>query len=128
MMKNFFKISLIFLTIIFSACEKKEEETSKSIDDPDYEKEFPTHTKAEYVMACMTSNKNTPEYLHKCSCSIDYIESQYPNYYDYVSAETIMSLRQIEGDKSLVFKATPNAMEIYTRLQNTLAEAEMECF
>ena len=46
----------------------------------------------------------------------------------YVNAETILSLRQIYGEKSLMFKNTPNAMEIYSNMQNILAEAEMECF
>ena len=75
----------------------------------------------------MTSNQNTTEYLHKCSCSIDYIESQM-SYDEYINAETLMSLRQIEGEKSLLFKTSPNAKEIFTNLQNILAEAEMECF
>ena len=49
-------------------------------------------------------------------------------YEEYVNAETIMSLRQIYGEKSLMFRNTPNAMEIYTNMHNLLAEAEMECF
>jgi len=49
-------------------------------------------------------------------------------YEEYVNAETIMSLKQIYGEKSLMFKNTPNAMEIYSNMQNILAEAEMECF
>ena len=106
--------------------KKKEDKVSENTES--IQTKFPTYTKAEYVMACMASNQNTPEYLHKCSCSIDYIEFLYPNYDDYVHAETLMSMRQIEGEKSLLFKTTPNAKEIFTKLQNTLAEAEMECF
>ena len=126
MSKNIFKILLLFLTLVLFACEKKEDKVSENIEST--QTKFPTYAKAEYVMACMTSNQNTPEYLHKCSCSVDYIESQYPNYNDYVNAETLMGLRQIEGEKSWLFKTTPNAKEIFTKLQNTLAEAEMECF
>ena len=65
--------------------------------------------------------------MHKCSCSIDYIESQM-TYDEYVNAETIMSMRQIYGEKSLLFKQTPNAIKIYSNYLNILAEAEMECF
>ena len=90
-------------------------------------KVFPTNEKVEYVFACMQGNEDSPAYLDKCSCSIDYIESQM-SYDEYVHAETIMSLKQIYGEKSLMFKSTPNAIEIFTNLQNTLAEAEMECF
>ena len=125
MSKNIFKILLLFLTLVLFACEKKEDKVLENTES--IQTKFPTYTKAEYVMACMASNQNTPEYLHKCSCSIDYIESQM-SYDKYINAETLMSLRQIEGEKSLLFKATPNAKEIFTNLQNILAEAEMECF
>ena len=81
----------------------------------------------EYVFACMQGNKDSQAYMHKCSCSIDYIESQL-TYDEYVNAETIMSMRQIYGEKSLLFKQTPNAIKIYSNFQNILAEAEMECF
>ena len=125
MLKNLFRIFLLFSFVTLFACEKKQEKTSEATEFRQIK--FPTHEKAEYVMACMTSNQNTPEYLHKCSCSIDYIESQM-SYDKYINAETLMSMRQIEGEKSLLFKATPNAKEIFTNLQNILAEAEMECF
>ena len=125
MLKNFFKIFFLLFLITLLACEKKDDKTSESAEFSQIV--FPTHAKAEYVMACMTSNQSTPEYLLKCSCSIDYIESQIP-YDKYITAETLMSMRQIEGEKSLLFKATPNAKEIYTNLQNILAESEMECF
>ena len=125
MLKNLFRIFLLFSFVTLFACEKKQEKTSEATEFRQIK--FPTHEKAEYVMACMTSNQNTPEYLYKCSCSIDYIESQM-SYDEYINAETLMSMRQIEGEKSLLFKATPNAKEIFTNLQNILAEAEMECF
>ena len=126
MLKNFFKIFLLLFLTTLLACEEKTDKTSE--ESTEFRQiEFPTHAKAEYVMACMTSNKSTPEYLHKCSCSVDYIESQIA-YDEYVSAETLMSLRQIDGEKSLLFKITPNAKDIYTKLQNILAESEMECF
>ena len=83
--------------------------------------------KVEYVFACMQGNEDSQAYVAKCSCSIDYIDDQM-TYDDYVEAETIMSLRQIYGEKSVMFRNTPNAMEIYSNMQNLLAEAEMECF
>ena len=75
----------------------------------------------------MQGNEDTQAYIAKCSCSIDYIDEQM-TYEDYVQAETIMSLRQIYGEKSLLFKNSPNAIKIYSNMQNILAEAEMECF
>ena len=121
-MNFFYKYFLIFLILFFSACEDKKSEKSAVENNS-----FPTHEKVEYVFACMQGNEGSPEYMVKCSCSIDYIDEQM-TYDDYVEAETIMSLRQIYGEKSIMFRNTPNAMEIYTNMQNLLAEAEMECF
>ena len=119
---NYFIISL-FLFIL--SCEEKENE-----DNPDLETKteiIPTSEKVEYVFACIQGNETSQAYISKCSCSIDYIDERM-TYEEYVEAETIMSLRQIYGEKSLMFKNSPNAMEIYTNMQNLLAEAEMECF
>ncbi len=119
---NFFVILLLTFTL---SCEKKKEETA-DIDESKTQN-IPTHEKVEYVFACMQGNEDSQAYLAKCSCSIDYVDSQM-SYDDYVDAETIMSLRQIYGEKSVMFRNTPNAMEIYSNMQNVLAEAEMECF
>ena len=119
---NYFIISL-FLFIL--SCEEKENE-----DNPGLETKteiIPTSEKVEYVFACIQGNETSQAYISKCSCSIDYIDERM-TYEEYVEAETIMSLRQIYGEKSLMFKNSPNAMEIYTNMQNLLAEAEMECF
>ena len=126
MLKNIYKFILSFaIAFVLLSCE----ENNKKTDADKSEKEdlFPTHEKVEYVFACMQGNEDSVAYLSKCSCSIDYIESQM-TYQEYINAKTIMSLRQIEGEKSVMFRHTPNAMEIYTNIQNILAEAEMECF
>ena len=119
---NYFIISL-FLFIL--SCEEKENE-----DNPGLETKteiIPTSEKVDYVFACIQGNETSQAYISKCSCSIDYIDERM-TYEEYVEAETIMSLRQIYGEKSLIFKNSPNAMKIYTNMQNLLAEAEMECF
>ena len=64
----------------------------------------------------MQGNEDSQAYIAKCSCSIDYIDEQM-SYEEYVEAETIMSLRQIYGEKSLLFKNTPNAIKIYSNMQ-----------
>ena len=125
MNNSIFNYLLILLFFLLIGCEeKKNNETSEL--EPTTEN-FPTVEKVEYVFACIQANEDNLAYMQKCSCSIDYIESQI-TYDDYVNAETITSLRQIYGEKSLMFRNTPNAMKIYTDLQNLLAEAEMECF
>ena len=119
---NYFIILLFFLIV---NCEDKKNEDSSNLEITTAN--IPTNEKVEYVFACMQGNENSQAYIVKCSCSIDYIDEQM-TYDEYVNAETIMSLRQIYGEKSLMFKNTPNAMEIFSNMQNILAEAEMECF
>ena len=119
---NYFVILLFFLIV---NCEEKKNEDSSNLEIKT--KNIPTNEKVEYVFACMQGNEDSQAYIVKCSCSIDYIDEQM-TYDEYVNAETIMSLRQIYGEKSLMFKTTPNAMEIYSNMQNIQAEAEMECF
>ena len=120
---NFF-IILFFIFIL--SCEEKKNENVTNIEESKTES-LPTAEKVEAVFACMQGNEDSQAYLAKCSCYIDYIDSQM-SYEDYVEAETIMSLRQIYGEKSVMFRNTPNAMEIYSNMQNLQAEAEMECF
>ena len=119
---NYFIILLFFLIV---NCEEKKNEDSSNLESTTAN--IPTNEKVEYVFACMQGNENSQAYITKCSCSIDYIDEQM-TYDEYVNAETILSLKQIYGEKSLMFKNTPNAMEIYSNMQNILAEAEMECF
>ena len=119
---NYFIILLFFLIV---NCEEKKNEDSSNLEITTAN--IPTNEKVEYVFACMQGNENSQAYIVKCSCSIDYIDEQM-TYDEYVNAETILSLRQVYGEKSLMFKNTPNAMEIYSNMQNILAEAEMECF
>ena len=125
MIKTIYNYFIIFLIFFIVSCKEKKNEDSSELEIKT--KNIPTNEKVEYVFACMQGNEDSQAYIVKCSCSIDYIDEQM-TYEDYVQAETIMSLRQIYGEKSLLFKNTPNAMEITSNMQNLLAEAEMECF
>ena len=125
MIKTIYNYFIIFLIFFIVSCKEKKNEDSSDLEIKT--KNIPTNEKVEYVFACMQGNEDSQAYLVKCSCSIDYIDEQM-TYEEYVQAETIMSLRQIYGEKSLLFKNTPNAMEITSNMQNILAEAEMECF
>tara|TARA_Y100000590_G_scaffold24262_1_gene27615 strand:+ start:142 stop:519 length:378 start_codon:yes stop_codon:yes gene_type:complete len=125
MIKSIYKYVFIFLLSLIVGCEEKTTEESGDLNIKT--ESIPTVEKVEYVFACMQGNEDSQAYIAKCSCSIDYIDSQM-TYEEYVAAETIMSLRQIYGEKSVMFRNTPNAMEIYSNMQNLLAEAEMECF
>jgi lysyl-tRNA synthetase class II len=125
MIKTIYNYFIIFLIFFIVSCKEKKNEDSSELEIKT--KNIPTNEKVEYVFACMQGNEDSQAYIVKCSCSIDYIDEQM-TYEEYVEAETIMSLRQIYGEKSLLFKNTPNAIKIYSNMQNILAEAEMECF
>ena len=95
---NYFIISL-FLFIL--SCEEKENKDNSGLETKT--EIIPTSEKVEYVFACIQGNENSQAYISKCSCSIDYIDERM-TYEEYVEAETIMSLRQIYGENSLIFK------------------------
>ena len=52
--------------------------------------DYPTATRADYVIGCMAANGNTREALLKCSCAIDTIAGLMP-YSRYEQAETVAS-------------------------------------
>tara|TARA_B100000686_G_C15825954_1_gene495723 strand:- start:63 stop:440 length:378 start_codon:yes stop_codon:yes gene_type:complete len=125
MFKSFYKYLIFLLFFFVLSCDQNNTKENSELEPEN--KNFPTVEKVEYVFACMQGNEDSQAYMSKCSCGIDYIEANM-TYEEYVEAETIMSLRQIYGEKSIMFRNTPNAMEIYSNMQNLLAETEMECF
>jgi hypothetical protein len=90
---------------------------------------YPTEALAEYVLACMASNGETPEALRRCSCSIDYIAG-HVSYDDYVQAETVLRMQQVpSGDgRMAMFRTSPWAKEMVDRMRRAQVEAEYRCF
>jgi hypothetical protein len=91
--------------------------------------DYPTEATADYVFGCMASNGETQEALKKCACSIDVIASILP-YDDYVKAETVLRMRQIQGggDKAELFRDTAVAKDAVDQLKQAQTEAEVRCF
>ncbi len=89
--------------------------------------DYPTEARADYVFGCMAANGNTREMLRRCACSIDEIAAILP-YKDYVSAETVLALRQGSGERMSMFKAGPVSEGIVADLRRAQAEAEIVCF
>ena len=89
--------------------------------------DYPTDERADYVFACMASNGQSRKVLEQCSCSIDVIASIIP-YEDYVTAETILSMRQVGGEKGALFRAGANMREPVANLRRAQAEGEIRCF
>lgn len=89
--------------------------------------DYPTETLADYVFACMASNGETREMLQRCSCSIDVIASVIP-YEKYVQAETVLSMVQMTGERTAVFRDPIWIQEVVADLRRAQAEAEVRCF
>ncbi len=89
--------------------------------------DYPTEARAEYVFGCMAVNGQSQDALIRCSCSIDQIASILP-YDDYVSAETVLRMRQGGGEAGAMFRGTPVMRTILGDLRRAQAEAEMLCF
>ena len=90
---------------------------------------YPTEVLADYVLACMASNGDTPEALRRCSCSIDYVAGQIA-YDEYVQAETVLRMQQVPSgeDRMVMFRTSPWAVEMVDRLRRAQIEAEQRCF
>ena len=89
--------------------------------------DYPTVARADYVFACMKANGDTRRALEQCSCSIDIIASVLP-YERYVTAETVVSMAQITGDRGAQFRTTEQAKTALNDLRRAQAEAEVRCF
>ena len=89
--------------------------------------DYPTVARADYVFACMKANGDTRRALEQCSCSIDVIASILP-YERYVTAETVLSMAQIIGDRGAQFRTTEQAKTALNDLRRAQAEAEVRCF
>ena len=89
--------------------------------------DYPTEVRADYVFVCMKTNGETPDTLKRCSCSIDVIASMLP-YDQYVAAETVASMDQVQGQIGTMFRASEQSRAMLADLRRAEAEAEIRCF
>ena len=89
--------------------------------------DFPTEARADYVFACMAINGQTQDALRRCSCSIDVIASIL-TYDQYVEADTVLRMRLVGGEKSVMFKSGAGVKLMVETLRRAQAEAEIRCF
>ena len=89
---------------------------------------YPTSTRADYVIGCMAANGNTHEALLKCSCAIDTIAGLMP-YSHYEQAETALSLQRGGGVGGRVglFRDPPQIKAVIEELRRAQAEANLQC-
>ena len=89
--------------------------------------DYPTDALADYVFGCMASNGQTQENLRRCSCSIDVVASIIP-YDKYVQASTVLSLTQVPGENTGVFRDSSWTKAVVEELKRAQVEAELRCF
>ena len=89
--------------------------------------DYPTVTRADYVLGCMASNGQTRRALEQCACSIDRIAEILPHE-RYVQAETILRTLQKGGERVAPLRASARHKEMLTDLRRAQAEADIICF
>jgi hypothetical protein len=109
--------ALLAIPVVFAVVQANAEDLN----------DYPTSARADYVFGCMKANGETQELLQKCSCSIDVIASIIP-YDRYVTAETILSMSQVNGPVGSEFRSTEPARLALQEFRRAQAEAEIRCF
>ena len=89
--------------------------------------DYPTSARAEYVFGCLKANGESRQVIEQCSCSIDVIASLVP-YERYVTAETVLSMSQVQGNLGGQFRTSEQAASALNDLRRAQAEAEVRCF
>lgn len=89
--------------------------------------DYPTAARAEYVFGCMKANGENRQALDQCSCSVDVVASLLP-YDRYVTAETVLSMAQVQGNLGGQFRSSQQATTALNDLRRAQAEAEVRCF
>jgi hypothetical protein len=89
--------------------------------------DYPTAARSDYVFGCMKANGENRQSLDQCSCSIDVLASLLP-YDRYVTAETVLSMAQVQGNLGGQFRSSPQANTALADLRRAQAEAEVRCF
>ena len=89
--------------------------------------DYPTSARADYVFGCMKANGENQRSLDQCSCSVDVVASLLP-YDRYVTAETVLSMAQVQGNLGGQFRSSEQATSAVSDLRRAQAEAEVRCF
>jgi hypothetical protein len=116
-------LAVVFSVLASALCVPASAEAAQS-----RENDYPTSTRADYVIGCMAANGNTREALLKCSCAVDTIAGLMP-YSHYEEAETALSLQLGGGVGGRVglFRDPPQIKAVIQELRRAQAEANLQC-
>lgn len=89
--------------------------------------DYPTATRADYVIGCMASSNFKREFLERCACGIDTI-ADIMTFEDYEMADTVLRMQQgATAGRAAVFTSTPVAREKVELLRRAQAEVTLQC-
>ena len=90
--------------------------------------DYPTVTRADYVLGCMATNGNTRTALEKCACALDAIAERLP-FARYEAAETALRMQAAPiGERGAIFRDPPEIRAAVEELRAAQAEATLRCF
>jgi hypothetical protein len=89
--------------------------------------DYPTVTRADYVLACMAVNGQSRRVLEQCACSIDHI-ARIISYEEYARAETVLRTLQVGGERVGALRNSERLNAAVEDLRRAQAEADMICF
>lgn len=90
--------------------------------------DYPTATRADYVLGCMAANGNTRIALTKCACALDVIAERLPHA-AYEEAETALGMQAVPGgERVAIFRDPPGVKAAIEALREAQAEATLRCF
>lgn len=100
---------------------------SAAADDGPLGSRYPTSDETFYVLACMETNGQNAEGLHKCSCAINAIEAQL-SHEQYSEAVLVFALRQAGGEQAAIYRDAVAMREIADRFIGAQTRANRQCF
>ncbi len=113
--------TLAVLALVASVSAARAQEVRHPAND------YPTATRADYVIGCLASNGFKRELLQKCACGIDTI-ADLMTYEDYQTAETVLQMQQGNaGPRGALFRNTPMAQDATDKLRRAQAEVNLRC-
>ncbi|MGH8728456.1 MAG: hypothetical protein ACREV9_09920 [Burkholderiales bacterium] len=89
--------------------------------------DYPTADRVEYVLECLQSYPGKYEYIHKCSCAIDYIASKL-SYDEYVEISTSARGQTMMGERGAEFRDPDGIRGEAKKFKALQADASKACF
>ncbi len=88
---------------------------------------YSTVTRVQYVLACLASEGETADNLHRCACAIDRIAEKV-SADQFVTVETILRMRGVPGENTGVFRDVAWMNQAVEAFESVEISARKVCF